>query len=137
LHRLGCRGRLVPQLNKLSAAERRQTLIDGAKKEGELMLYSSFGLEEIQALVKAFGKKYPFLQTRYKERRQPAVYRSADGICRQKILGGHLLGGILDHRPNAQGKRHVGALHFPGNSGGWRLCSTMVGGKIVYQAENF
>jgi hypothetical protein len=56
---------LFGQLSKLSLVERQQRLVEGAKKEGELMLYSSSGLEEIQALVKAFGKKYPFLQTRF------------------------------------------------------------------------
>jgi iron(III) transport system substrate-binding protein len=61
----GAAADLFLQLNKLSPAERQQRLIEGAKKEGEVMLYSSSGLEEIQALVKAFGKKYPFLQTRF------------------------------------------------------------------------
>jgi iron(III) transport system substrate-binding protein len=64
----GAAADLFLQLNKLSAAERQQKLIEGAKKEGEVMLYSSSGLEEIQALVKAFGKKYPFLQTRYNKK---------------------------------------------------------------------
>jgi iron(III) transport system substrate-binding protein len=59
---------LLLQLNQLSPAERQQRLIEGAKKEGEVMLYSSSGLEEIRALVKAFGKKYPFLQIRYNKK---------------------------------------------------------------------
>jgi iron(III) transport system substrate-binding protein len=61
----GATADLFGQLDKLSLVERQQRLVEGAKKEGELMLYSSSGLEEIQALVKAFGKKYPFLQTRF------------------------------------------------------------------------
>lgn len=64
----GAAADLFVQLNKLSPAERQQRLVEGAKKEGEVMLYSSSGLEEIQALVKAFGKKYPFLQTRYNKK---------------------------------------------------------------------
>ena len=59
---------LFLQLSKLSPGERQQRLIEGAKKEGEVMLYSSSGLDEIRALVKAFGKKYPFVQIRYNKK---------------------------------------------------------------------
>jgi iron(III) transport system substrate-binding protein len=59
---------LFVPLNKLPAPERQQRLIEGAKKEGEVMVYSSSGLEEIRALVKAFSKKYPFLQMRYNKK---------------------------------------------------------------------
>jgi iron(III) transport system substrate-binding protein len=55
----------VAPLNQLPAAERHQKLIEGAKKEGEVMLYSSTGLEEIRAINKLFGKKYPFLNVRF------------------------------------------------------------------------
>ena len=61
----GATADLFLQLNKLPPVERQQRLIEGAKKEGEVMLYSSSGLEETHALVKAFEKKYPFIQTRY------------------------------------------------------------------------
>jgi iron(III) transport system substrate-binding protein len=56
------------QLNKLAPGERYERLVEGAKKEGEIMLYSSSGLDEIRALVKAFGKKYPFVQVRYNKK---------------------------------------------------------------------
>lgn len=52
-------------LNKLSPSERQQRLIEGAKKEGEVMLYSSSGLEEIRAMAKLYGKKYPFVNPRF------------------------------------------------------------------------
>jgi iron(III) transport system substrate-binding protein len=38
--------------------DRQQKLIDGAKKEGELMLYSSTPTDEIAVLIEAFEKKY-------------------------------------------------------------------------------
>jgi iron(III) transport system substrate-binding protein len=56
---------LFNQLSKLSPAERQQRLIEGAKKEGEVLLYSSSGLEEIRAINKAFAKKYPFVNFRF------------------------------------------------------------------------
>lgn len=52
------------ELAKLSPAERQQRLIEGAKKEGEVMLYTSSGLEEVRALTKLFAKKYPFINVR-------------------------------------------------------------------------
>jgi iron(III) transport system substrate-binding protein len=55
----------LSELNKLPAAERQKKLIEGAKKESEVMLYSSSGLEEVRALTKLFNKKYPFIQARF------------------------------------------------------------------------
>jgi iron(III) transport system substrate-binding protein len=52
-------------LNKLSPAERQKKLVAGAKQEGELMLYSSSGLEEVRAVTKHFAGKYPFVNTRF------------------------------------------------------------------------
>jgi hypothetical protein len=39
-------------------ADREKRLIEGAKKEGELMFYSSIPVEDIAALTAAFDKKY-------------------------------------------------------------------------------
>jgi iron(III) transport system substrate-binding protein len=55
----------VADLGKLSAAEREKKLVAGAKQEGELMLYSSSGLEEVRAVTKQFAAKYPFVTTRF------------------------------------------------------------------------
>jgi iron(III) transport system substrate-binding protein len=51
-------------LNGLPPAERQQKLINGAKKEGEVMLYTSSGLEEVRSITKLFMKKYPFINAR-------------------------------------------------------------------------
>src|SRR5438045_1452490 len=40
------------------APDREKRLIEGAKKEGELMFYSSIPVEDIAALTAAFDKKY-------------------------------------------------------------------------------
>ena len=52
-------------LNKLPPQERERRLVEGAKKEGEVMLYSSSGIEEIRAITKLFAKTYPFINIRY------------------------------------------------------------------------
>ena len=40
-----------------------QKLLDGAKKEGALVWYMSASIEDAQAILLAFNKKYPFLKT--------------------------------------------------------------------------
>lgn len=57
--------KFLADLNKLPAAERQKKLIEGAKKEGEVMLYTSSGLEEVRAITRVFSKKFPFLNTRF------------------------------------------------------------------------
>src|SRR6266699_3660661 len=37
-------------------------IIEKAKAEGELVLYTAWGLDTVQALQKAFAKKYPFIK---------------------------------------------------------------------------
>jgi iron(III) transport system substrate-binding protein len=39
-------------------ADRQQHLIDGAKKEGELLLYTSLSVDDLSELTAAFEKKY-------------------------------------------------------------------------------
>jgi hypothetical protein len=56
--------KVFTELGKLSPAERQQRLIEGAKKEGEVMLYTSSGLEKVRVLTKLFAKKYPFIKVR-------------------------------------------------------------------------
>jgi iron(III) transport system substrate-binding protein len=49
-------------INKLPAKERQRRLEDGAKREGNLVVYSNHGLETIQEYSNAFQKKYPFIK---------------------------------------------------------------------------
>jgi iron(III) transport system substrate-binding protein len=53
---------LFASLNKLPAQERQRRLEEGAKKEGNLVLYSNHGLESIQEYSHGFQKKYPFIK---------------------------------------------------------------------------
>src|SRR4029434_1500664 len=40
-------------------------LIEGAKKEGSLVWYTSTSIEDIKRLFDAFNKKYPFIKTEF------------------------------------------------------------------------
>ena len=53
---------LLAQINKLSPAERQKRLEEGAKKEGNVVVYSNHGLETIEAYAEGFTKKYPFIK---------------------------------------------------------------------------
>src|ERR687898_620267 len=38
------------------------SVVEKAKAEGEVVLYTAWGLDTVQALQKAFAKKYPFIK---------------------------------------------------------------------------
>ena len=48
-------------LEKLPAAEREKKLIEGAKKEGEMLWYTNSGIENATRYTQAFRKNYPFI----------------------------------------------------------------------------
>jgi iron(III) transport system substrate-binding protein len=47
-----------------SLAASREQWIDGAKKEGELILYASMNLEEAKTMISRFEQKYPFVKVK-------------------------------------------------------------------------
>jgi len=53
---------ILAAINKLPANERQRRLEEGAKKEGNLVVYSNQGLETIQEYSHAFQKKYSFVK---------------------------------------------------------------------------
>jgi iron(III) transport system substrate-binding protein len=48
-------------LEKLPAAEREKKLIEGAKKEGEMLWYTNSGIENATRYIQAFRKNFPFI----------------------------------------------------------------------------
>lgn len=52
-------------LEKLPAAEREKKLIEGAKKEGEMVWYTNSGIENATRYIQAFRKKYPFINANF------------------------------------------------------------------------
>jgi iron(III) transport system substrate-binding protein len=53
---------ILAAINKLPANERQRRLEEGAKKEGNLVVYSNQGLETIQEYSHAFQKKFSFVK---------------------------------------------------------------------------
>jgi iron(III) transport system substrate-binding protein len=75
---------LLTGTNKLPANERQRRLEEGAKKEGNLSIYSNHGIETTQEYANAFNKKYPFIKV------ETARLQGAKGLDR--ILLEHRVG---------------------------------------------
>jgi iron(III) transport system substrate-binding protein len=60
---------LLLQMGPLAVCEAQDShtvkLIDGAKKEGSLIWYTSTSVEDIKRIFDAFNKKYPFIKTEF------------------------------------------------------------------------
>ena len=55
---------LLDKINRLPAGERQQRLSDGARKEGELVWYSTMNRENSQELVNIFEKDHPYVRVK-------------------------------------------------------------------------
>jgi iron(III) transport system substrate-binding protein len=75
---------VLAAVNKLPPKERQRRLEEGAKKEGNVVVYSNQGVETIEEYANGFGKKYPFIKV------QTARLQGAKGLDR--ILLEHRVG---------------------------------------------
>ncbi|HYA27766.1 MAG TPA: extracellular solute-binding protein [Acidobacteriota bacterium] len=71
-------------LEKLPGAEREKKLVEGAKKEGEMLWYTNSGIENATRYIQVFKKNYPFINAqvwRAKTRQvtQRAIQEAAAG----------------------------------------------------------
>ena len=65
-------------LEKLPAAEREKNLVEGARKEGEMIWYTNTGLENANRYIHAFKKNYPFINAQ--------VWRSKTRQVVQRVI---------------------------------------------------
>jgi iron(III) transport system substrate-binding protein len=56
---------LVRSLDGLSAEARLEKLVDGAKKEGNVVFYGTTSAEDARQYLEAFRRRYPFLETNH------------------------------------------------------------------------
>ena len=56
---------LWKSLEKLPAAEREKKLLEGAKKEGEMVWYTNSGIENATRYIQGFKKKYPSINANF------------------------------------------------------------------------
>ena len=57
--------KIYQKIQALPAKQREQALVDGAKKEGPLTLYAVFVRPVMEAFLKSFSQKYPFIKTQF------------------------------------------------------------------------
>ncbi len=53
---------ILAKLNNLSLEKRQKALLEGAKAEGEVVIYSSMRLAQLSPFTEAFSKRFPFLK---------------------------------------------------------------------------
>src|SRR4051794_21195122 len=55
---------ILDKINRLPASERQQRLVEGARKEAELVWYSTMNRENSQELVTLFEKDHPYVRVK-------------------------------------------------------------------------
>jgi len=56
---------ILAQLNRLAPQERTRRLIEGARKEAQMLWYTTTNVDQAMVILKAFQSKYPFIQTKH------------------------------------------------------------------------
>jgi iron(III) transport system substrate-binding protein len=95
------------------------SIVEKAKAEGEVVLYTAWGLDTVQAVQKVFAKKYPFIK--FEARRTGSERLLTITITEQKqklfradvFSGSHLA--MINHKKLGHLQRYVSAEHkaFP------------------------
>jgi iron(III) transport system substrate-binding protein len=94
-------------ISKLSASERERQLVEGAKKEGEVMWYANWAGDELEKITRAFKQKYPFVNV--------LVFRGVAGKVEDKVTteyraGKHLVDIILAGTSKMRPFREIGII---------------------------
>ena len=69
---------VIKKAGALSAAQRKTFLEEGAKKEGELVFYTSLSLTDYPKIMPYFEKSYPFIKTNTYRSTPSGVFTRAD-----------------------------------------------------------
>ena len=68
----------IEKLRRLPPKERETRLIEGAKREGEVMWYGNWERDELDQLARSFKKKYPFINV--------SIFRGGSGKVEDKVV---------------------------------------------------
>jgi iron(III) transport system substrate-binding protein len=69
---------VLPVVSRAAQADPQAKLVEGAKKEGEMIWYTTTTLDQSQQVVQAFQKKYPFIKA--------TLFRTGGGPMLNKIM---------------------------------------------------
>lgn len=78
---------LFEKINKLPAKERERFLLEGARKEGEVMWYGNWERDELDKMARGFRNKYPFINV--------LIFRGGSGKVEDKVTTEYRAGRYL------------------------------------------
>jgi iron(III) transport system substrate-binding protein len=95
------------------------SVVERAKSEGEVVLYSAWGFETLQLVQKAFAKKYPFIKLNVLRMRSERLLSRTAAEHKQKIFSADLFSGsqlaMLNHKREGHLQKYLSPEHaaFP------------------------
>ena len=93
--------------------QRRLAVVEKAKAEGEVVLYTAWGLDTVQAIQKAFAKKYPFIKFEARRTGSERLLNIAITEHKQKIFRADLFSGshlaMINHKKVGHLQKYVNA----------------------------
>src|SRR5262245_22869147 len=96
-----------------SALAAESSVVERAKTEGEVVLYTAWGLDTVQAIQKAFGKKYPFIKFDVRRTGSERLLNITMTEHKQKIFRADLFSGshlaMINHRRLGHLQKYVNA----------------------------
>ncbi len=88
-------------------------VVEKAKAEGEVVLYTAWGLDTVQAIQKAFAKKYPFIKFDVRRTGSERLLNIATTEQKQKIFRADLFSGshlaMINHKKLGHLQKYVNA----------------------------
>ncbi|HWP57012.1 MAG TPA: extracellular solute-binding protein [Candidatus Acidoferrales bacterium] len=82
-----------------------------AKKEGEVVLYTAWGLDTVKHLQSAFGKKYPFIKVNVLRTRSERILTRTIAEHKQKVYNADVFSGsqlaMLNHKKEGHLQKYV------------------------------
>ena len=69
---------VLKKLQPLQSAQRKATLEEGAKKEGQVVIYTSVSLSDYPKILAAFEQAHPFIKTHAFRSTPSGVFRRVD-----------------------------------------------------------
>jgi iron(III) transport system substrate-binding protein len=102
---------------RLHAAD--SNVVERARAEGEVVLYTAWGFDTLQLLQKAFGKKYPFIKMNVLRMRSERLLSRTVAEQKQKVFNADVFSGsqlaMLNHKKEGHLQKYLSPEHaaFP------------------------
>jgi iron(III) transport system substrate-binding protein len=89
----GARAQTAADILNYKGADREQVLLEGARKEGQLVFYSSLTINQVlRPLADAFSKKYPFIKLNYWRAESANIFTKVAAEAR----AGNVVGDVVE-----------------------------------------